>query len=338
MEKVKLSASKIKTLKTCSWLYYCDYVLKLPKTSNDGANRGTIVHLILECLTNQRRRKDVDKILQAGTVFYNPKCQRLILKHAKSLGVDSLDNLTLIDEMILVALRNDFYFDSYRGKKEIRTEGKFEYHAENYIINGFIDKQVDLERETIIIDYKTSAKKFAGKEIDGNLQAMMYSLACYKELGKIPKIVFLFLRFPEDMEMSPPRAAPAQLRGFERYLESVAGFIKDFGPRDAISDLAAKRPYPDSDGGFCGPLVCGRAKFPGQTKVDGSPMWYCPRKFPFQYYQTIDKKGKVIRTSFQNDLRPQEGERLEIMQYKGCPHFRKFEKSRNSKIEELFGF
>ena len=49
-EKIKLSASKIKTAEGCSWLYYTKYVLKLPDISNSGASRGTICHLILKIM------------------------------------------------------------------------------------------------------------------------------------------------------------------------------------------------------------------------------------------------------------------------------------------------
>ena len=38
-ELVRLSASRIKTLQSCSWSYYSNYVLKLPQTNNSGAMR-----------------------------------------------------------------------------------------------------------------------------------------------------------------------------------------------------------------------------------------------------------------------------------------------------------
>ena len=43
-----LSASRIKLAKQCSWQYWCKYVLKLPESTNEGASRGWIVHLVLE--------------------------------------------------------------------------------------------------------------------------------------------------------------------------------------------------------------------------------------------------------------------------------------------------
>ena len=55
-----LSASRIKTAESCSWLYWCKYKLKLPDRSNDGARRGSICHLIFELLGEPRRKKYFD--------------------------------------------------------------------------------------------------------------------------------------------------------------------------------------------------------------------------------------------------------------------------------------
>ena len=49
-ERVTLSASRIKTAQSCSWLYWFKYILKAPDKSNDGAKRGTICHLVFELL------------------------------------------------------------------------------------------------------------------------------------------------------------------------------------------------------------------------------------------------------------------------------------------------
>ena len=52
-ENKPLSASRIKTLQTCSWQYWCKYHLKLPDKSNHGSLRGTICHAIFENLGNK---------------------------------------------------------------------------------------------------------------------------------------------------------------------------------------------------------------------------------------------------------------------------------------------
>jgi hypothetical protein len=56
-----LSASRIKTLETCSWVYWLNYHAKVPQSQNDGALRGTICHTIFELLLNKR-------------LFNKPKC------------------------------------------------------------------------------------------------------------------------------------------------------------------------------------------------------------------------------------------------------------------------
>ena len=43
-----LSASRIKTLETCSWTYWVNYHLKIPQRSNDGSDRGTICHTVFQ--------------------------------------------------------------------------------------------------------------------------------------------------------------------------------------------------------------------------------------------------------------------------------------------------
>ena len=78
MPKETLSASKIKTLKSCSWLYWCKYHLKLPDKTNDGALKGEIVHLVFECLGKERHRKHYDNILKKK----NPLPRYVIGKNA----------------------------------------------------------------------------------------------------------------------------------------------------------------------------------------------------------------------------------------------------------------
>ena len=66
---VRLSASRISTLKKCSWTYWVKYVLKLPDTTNAGASRGWICHLIFEILGNPRHKKVYDRLLVSKDIF-----------------------------------------------------------------------------------------------------------------------------------------------------------------------------------------------------------------------------------------------------------------------------
>ena len=67
--------------------------------------------------------------------------------------------------------------------------------------------------------------------------------------------------------------------------------------------------------------MCGFAKSPDQKKKDGTKMWHCPYKFPFNYW-VVKKDGVIKYTTFdKNKIKLKEGEVLEDAYYKGCPKF-----------------
>ena len=108
-----LSASRIKTAQSCSWLYWCKYKLKLPEKSNDGARRGSICHLVFEVLGIKRRKKYFDAIIKSEDVFSVPSIKRLVIKHAVREGVDDQDNIDLMKEMIYNGLTYDFFGEDF---------------------------------------------------------------------------------------------------------------------------------------------------------------------------------------------------------------------------------
>ena len=107
--QVKLSASRLKTAKTCSWLYWAKYHMKLPDKTNEGAARGTLCHLVFECLGNPRHLGKFKKIIKQSDIFTIPGIERLVRKHALPLGVDDDDNIEMIKEMVLAGLKHDFF-------------------------------------------------------------------------------------------------------------------------------------------------------------------------------------------------------------------------------------
>lgn len=317
-----LSASRIKTLETCSWQYYCSYVLKLPQKGNDGSSRGTICHLVLELLLSKKHKSHFTSITKKGSIDGSEAVSRLVKKRAQKLKVDSAENLKLIDEMIVVGLKNEFF--GAKGAKVLPPE--FEFRIENerpkYNIRGFIDKPIDYpaDQRMEITDYKSSKEKFKGEELKSNTQAMMYSLAAKKSWpDRRPIIKFVFLRFPKQptqiLEFSD-----AALSGFEHYLSFINKKINNFDQKAARSNFAADQPM-EKGGGFKGPIVCGFAKEKGQLKKDGTLMWHCPVKFAFSYYVLKNENGEVVKSSFEDDLSPGKSETVEKLSYPGCPRF-----------------
>lgn len=305
-----LSASKIKTLSTCTWLWNAQYKLKLPRTSNKGADLGTIAHLVLECLLNPRHKHHYDVLIKNKNLSKSKSIARLILKHLSKMGHDESE-LNLVNDFLQVALGVDFYIQGFElGEPEF----KFEIQNENpkYHILGYIDKYATKDGIVKITDYKTQKQKFSGKDLTFNVQAMMYQLAIKKLWPKTRKsfVNFIMLRFKKNPVQTVSYSDDI-IRGFESYLEYLTEYLKDFTYEKAISDMAAYDPARK--------MLCGGAE---GVKEDGSPKWQCPYKKPFKYFALLDEMGNVVKSEFKKeDLTVKENQTVKEMSYFGCPFF-----------------
>lgn len=302
--KVKkfLSASRVKLLETCSWLYWTKYHLSVPEKTNDGALRGSCCHLIFELLLNPRHKSHFSKIIEKGSLKGSEPVDKLVIKTLVKSGAFSSENYEMVDAMILVGLKNNFFGEP--GAEISSPEQSFEIINEKpaYRIKGFMDKPVQYAKsKTIqIVDYKSSKAKFKGDELSANVQGMMYSLAARKLWPKQKKYLvdFLFLRFPKQPIQSL-EFSEEQLAGFELYLEYVNKIVDDFSEKTAKTNYAA-----DNDKSK---WLCSAGK------------WVCPMKFGFDYYGVFNSKGEILRSSLKDDVVPKEGERVEKLRYEGCP-------------------
>lgn len=334
---IYLSASRLKTVKMCSWLYWCKYHQKLPDKSNDGASRGTVCHLIFECLGKPSRKKYFDDIIEADDPFIVPSIKRLIIYVAKSLGVDDGENISLIKDMIMAGLKYDFFGKSGGKLSESHSEYEFDLHidegANDYYIKGFIDKLFIYKNKALIRDFKTSKQLFKGEDKKKNLQDYIYSLAVKYLFPSVESrnSEFLFLKF--DLEsgdksegrMKMRKISDKKLDEFEIELTQAQNYLNNFNYRYATSSYAADKPNP-KDGSFGGMIACGRAKYRGQLKKDGNPMWHCVYKFPFDYYGLFDENDKLLKTAFPEDyaelLKNKKGKSsIKKLHYSGCPRW-----------------
>lgn len=333
MPKETLSASKIKVLQSCSWLYWCKYVLRLPDTTNSGAQKGEIVHLVFEYLGNPRHRKHFDKILKSPKgVNASRSVKKLISKHIAKKNLTKEDYKDVCD-MVQKGLLIDFWGEKYGKPSQVLSEKSFEFEICEkdvcYKIKGFIDKLfIYKDRGLILIrDFKTNKKKYDGKEVTDNLQDNIYTLAIkklYPEYSDI-QMEFLFLKQEkeEDITLSMAAKSRHEISGFEYELTEYQKYADSFNQKLALSNLAANQKFP-TDGSFCGPLLCGFAKYPGQKKKDGTLMWHCPFKFGFECFFLLNEDGKIAKSSFnKQDLEKilKKGQKIVHRRYKGCPRF-----------------
>ena len=330
-----LSASRIKTVQSCWWLYWCKYKLNLPDKSNDGARRGSICHLVFEVLGAKGRKKYYNKILKTQDVFSIPSLKRLILKHAIKEGIGDTENVELMKEMIFNGLSYDFFGSDLGKPTEEFSEKDFEITKDDgdikYKIRGFIDKLFLYKNKklAIIRDFKTSKEVFKGKDQTDNLQDLMYSLAVKNLFPEYSERVseFLFLKFdldPNARKSGLIRMKPLEeeeLEGFEMQLSEIQKYLDSFSKKDAKKNYAAYQGFP-TDNSFSGKLLCGFASKKGELKKDGSLKWHCPMKFDFFFYEIHDAGGNFVKSYFEEEFSERlvpEGGTYEMKYYQGCP-------------------
>lgn len=323
--KPMLSASRMKTVEACSWLYWCNYHLNLPQTTNDGAIRGSICHLIFELLLEKKHKKHFNIIKKAGRIDASKAIERLVNKHLNHYKANNEENYEMINDMVLVGLNDDFFC---KGAKLLDPEYEFVLKNKDpeYVVRGFIDKAAKYtkDKKIIITDYKSSKQKFSGDDLSANLQAMIYSLVALKTWPKLKPIIhFCFLRFPSE-PIQQLEFSEEELSGLEHYLSHDYKIINEFDEKSATTNFAADQPYPAKGEGFKGALNCGYAKYKGQLKKDGSLMWHCPYKFDFEYYELLGKDGHQLKTAFtKKELKAKKGQKIIKKKYEGCPRHTK---------------
>jgi hypothetical protein len=302
-----LSASRIKTLETCSWVYWNNYHTKVPQSQNDGALRGTICHTVFELLLNKRHLENYKRIIKKNAIDGDKGVDTLVKKLAKKVKLDD-SNYKLLNDMILVGLKHDFF-----GEHGDIVKPEYSFNIESqepkYHIRGFIDKPIKTKKEMHIIDYKSSKYKFRGDDLEANIQAMMYSLASKKLWPKLKPIVkFLFLRFPKQ-PIQELTFTDEQITGFEHYLEHINDYVNKFDENSAKANFAI-----DNE------------KNKWMCKIGG---WKCPYKDPYEYYVKLNDKGEVVETSLENNFKDIKGFKVETRKYEGCPKWPQLKQGEN---------
>lgn len=334
-ERVTLSASRIKTAQSCSWLYWAKYKLKLPDRGNDGSSRGTVCHEVFEFLGDKKNKKEFTKIIEKQDIFASKKVKDLVLDLAVKEGVGDDSNMNQIKTMTLNGLNYDFFGNEFGKITQEFSEKDFDFDVKdenlNYKIKGFIDKLFIYGNKAIIRDFKSSKEVFKGKDLEDNMQDLMYTLAVRKMFPEIKELYseFLFIKFDLSGKgcIKMPSISQEELEGFEQYLTHVQEYLDNFTEKTAMSNMAAKADYP-KDNSFGGPIMCGKAK-KGELKKDGTPAWCCAAKHDLEYYQIKDSSNKIIDSCFLADIQKykekykDEKVKFEIFKYKGCPAFNK---------------
>jgi len=288
----------------------------LPEDGNSGQKRGTACHSIFEFLLKPSHRKHYDSILEAGSIYGSPAVLRLVKYYLKRDGLTEFDNkgennLKLMDEMIVLGLKTDFFCE---GKQLEKGELEITIDDPSYKLLGFIDKIAkESNRKYFSYDYKSSSK--VG---DHSLQALTYALWVKRVLNADSIVRFIYLRFPEN-PISDYSFTDEELNGFEEYLKSLYSYLDNLTEEDGKRDMAYEKGFPTKEKGFAGRLLCGYGRFPGEKNKKGQEYWVCGAKWPMYYYVRLDPDGKILESSREPLDKKLETDTVEVRYYEGCP-------------------
>jgi len=216
--KLVYSVSQLQTYESCPKKYMYNYIYKIPSKPRHYFDFGTSVHEALEFLSG-----DFDKKLS------KPKLYTLGVKYLTngwiSKGYESAKQekeyykkgLNIIKEFIEkeTKLRK-------QNRQTIGLEKKFFIDFDGRKLMGYIDRIDKVDGQIEILDYKTSNSMSNSKDLEKNMQLLVYSLAseAHQDIKKFPKTVGLwYVLHDKIITINPKKEHTIEIK--KRVLEQI---------------------------------------------------------------------------------------------------------------------
>ena len=155
-----------------------------------------------------------------------------------------LEKFTEVDEKSGLSYEDKLYiFEEYlkndelgEGWKVLATELEFEFDFEDRVIfGGFIDRiDINESGDLRVVDYKSSNKVFADKDLTTPLQMMIYALACENLYGKTP------IEFQYDMILLGEKQFACTKGYYNRGLKKINKTLDEIDWFKSIDDWKPK--------------------------------------------------------------------------------------------------
>ncbi len=286
--------------------FYLNEIVGLPEKVWPRTSAGVVAHGILECLARDKHRLQHDVVKAAQTIYASPSVVRLLRAWTHNTKMPH-DIVADIDSMCMVAINHTNFLDD-GAIRRFDPEHEFTLTlSSGAVIRGYIDRLAQFADRWVISDFKTAREKHSKKEVAQSYQSLCYQLYIYKTFGALAEVRYFFLRHaptkmtPNKHVMITPPATPAQLAGFEAYLEHMYKVVNSFGLAEAHSNYCA-------DSFFC-QRVCSFYK-PGVywsiSKPDGST-----RKIWIDSKMGLDIQEPILY----------DGETCQKLTSAGCPRY-----------------
>lgn len=310
MRPIRVSASRLKTLKECSLLFWYQERERLPERTHHKTRQGSCIHSIFECLLNPKRAAVLRAILHDGFFLVaHPALVRFIQLYDAKYGIAPYEIHAMEGMLQVTFIAIKPYFDPYFAALDAGESAPFRYYTEKRfqmevgeaVMSGFIDLLLVWPDRARVIDLKSQAKKWTVVDVSNNVQAAIYALATYREFGFLAATDFVMVRHaptkrhPRLHLQSVEAPSRVHLAGLESYIESMYGAVNQFSMEDALS-------HPHDDLGFC-------------ERV-------CQFNRPFSYWAVVKKAdhSEIVSTHLAENKPSAMGEDeiVEERTHKGC--------------------
>ncbi len=218
--KLRLSPSRLNDFTNCPQLYKYRAILNLPEKISLDAERGKLVHSILEDLFELPR----DKRSPQSALDLMPTKWREHLEGKPELLELITDEKEWLDRVQALLttyfeLENPTTFDAtYR---ELHLERDI---SEEMYLHGYVDRlDIAPTGEVRIVDYKTGKSPKPGWEEKALFQLRIYALLYWRNEGQIPKLLQLIYLGDSNIVRSNP--TEKELLATERILRNIGDEI-----------------------------------------------------------------------------------------------------------------
>lgn len=220
MEKLRLSPSRVNDFTNCPQLYKYRSILNLPEEISLDAERGKLVHSVLEDLFEAPRpeRNHDLAISLLPTAWHRQIADKPELE---ALVTNQEEWMARAESLLKTyfSLENPTTFDAtYR---ELHLEKDF---TENIYLHGYVDRlDVAPTGEVRIVDYKTGKSPKPGWEEKALFQLRVYALLYWRNEGVLPRLLqLLYLGDGNTVKSSPTEK---ELEDTERILRNIGDEI-----------------------------------------------------------------------------------------------------------------
>lgn len=297
----RISASRLNAIDQCTMKYYLHEILGLPEKTWPRTHAGSTSHSVLEALARPKHRAHYDAVKAANSIYGSAAIGRLVrLWQSRTKMKDEI--VADVDAMCMLAINQTDFLDEGAIR---RFDPEHEFNMtlpSGGIVKGYIDRLAQYPDRWVIWDYKSQRERFTAKEVKDSYQSLTYQLYLWKTFGVLAEVRYVLLRHPptkrtpeKHIQITPP-ATPAQLIGFEQYLDHMWGVVNSFGMTEAHA-------------GYCGD--------------EGFCLRVCSYRYPMTYLAVVDQAtGQTISTHMlDNPPNLAYNQRVEERSFSGCARF-----------------